>query len=208
MISSSELQHLITLAEKAGAKVTVTHDNAAAQSEGRQLIQSVLVTGLPGCGPHPMPPIAAGERLRECLHALAQKAAVAAVVLNQAKAASSNGAFLPGVAEETLTAHLQAGATIEIDRGCVLDLAKTAWASFWERVTVEDVSMSTTQRSVALLCDGQKIEVFDNSRPAGSHDFSKKHLGDWAPWQRYTLEEIKPILVQWMARHCPSVVTS
>ncbi|MBB4861501.1 hypothetical protein HNP46_000312 [Pseudomonas nitritireducens] len=65
MTSSEELQALIGRAQALGAKVYCQYDMDTLRSEGRYIVTSIQVTGLPGCGPNPMPPIAAAERLRE-----------------------------------------------------------------------------------------------------------------------------------------------
>ena len=65
MTSNHELLELIAKARHMGAIVNVTHDQVAHIVEGREVIDSVQVIGLKGCGPHAMPPIAAAERLRE-----------------------------------------------------------------------------------------------------------------------------------------------
>lgn len=64
MTSTQELNSLIEKARAAGATVNVTHDAAAKSEEGRDIIETVQVIGLRGCGPHPMSPISAAERLR------------------------------------------------------------------------------------------------------------------------------------------------
>lgn len=58
MTSDKELDDLIAQAERRGAVVTVERD-----ADGGY--RSVMVAGLPGCGPRPMSPISAAERLRE-----------------------------------------------------------------------------------------------------------------------------------------------
>lgn len=65
MTSNEELQKLVKRAREAGATVIVTHDAKALAEEGRQIISSVKVIGMKGCGPYPMPALAAAERLRE-----------------------------------------------------------------------------------------------------------------------------------------------
>ena len=67
MTSTQELQVLAQRARKAGATVVFTMDFATFRDEGREVIESVQVEGLEGCGPHPMGPVAAAERLRELL---------------------------------------------------------------------------------------------------------------------------------------------
>lgn len=64
MTSNQELQDLISKARAKGAIVKVTFDAEADLNEGRQIIDTVQVAGLMGCGPSPMPAIAAAERLR------------------------------------------------------------------------------------------------------------------------------------------------
>jgi len=61
MTTTKELNNLIAKAEKMGADITVVWN----EEDGRKLHESVAVKGLKGCGPFPMSPIAAAERLRE-----------------------------------------------------------------------------------------------------------------------------------------------
>jgi len=66
MTDEKELRDLIAKATILGATITVLNDGDALMNEGRILIASVQVrAGIPGCGPHPMAPIAAAERLRK-----------------------------------------------------------------------------------------------------------------------------------------------
>lgn len=67
MTSNEELVNLIRRARWQGAIVTVTFDQKAQSEEGREIISTVQIAGLKGCGPHPMSAIAAAERLRECV---------------------------------------------------------------------------------------------------------------------------------------------
>lgn len=67
MSFDEELLELISQARAQGATVHVDYDRQAEVDEGRILIAAVQVVGLKGCGPHPMPPLYASERLRECL---------------------------------------------------------------------------------------------------------------------------------------------
>lgn len=60
-----ELTNLIARAEAKGAHVEVEYDQKALPEEGRTVPLSLTVTGLRGCGPGEMSPIAAAERLRE-----------------------------------------------------------------------------------------------------------------------------------------------
>lgn len=68
MVSQRELEQLCTKAAAKGARVLVILDKAAAR-EGRTVYSQVTIVGLTGCGPAPMSPIAAAERLRECFAA-------------------------------------------------------------------------------------------------------------------------------------------
>lgn len=61
------LSELILKARRAGVTVMVTYDETAALIEGREIIESVSVIGLKGCGPFPMPALAASERMSELL---------------------------------------------------------------------------------------------------------------------------------------------
>ena len=66
MVSNEELKTLIRRAEARGAIVDIGYDHRAA-TEGRQVIDTVAIVGLKGCGPHPMSAVGAAERLRELL---------------------------------------------------------------------------------------------------------------------------------------------
>jgi hypothetical protein len=66
MVSNEELKTLIRRAEAQGAIVEIGYDHRAA-TEGRQVIDTVAIVGLKGCGPHPMSAIGAAERLRGLL---------------------------------------------------------------------------------------------------------------------------------------------
>lgn len=65
MTSTEELANLIEKARTMGAVVQVTYDEALRAAEGRVVIETILVSGLKGCGVHPMSAIGAAERLRE-----------------------------------------------------------------------------------------------------------------------------------------------
>ena len=65
MTTTAELKSLIEKAEAKGATVTVTFDEEIMETEGREIYETIQVSGLKGCGPFPMSPIAAAERLRE-----------------------------------------------------------------------------------------------------------------------------------------------
>lgn len=62
---NKELRALISKAEAMGATVKVGYDLDALISEGRSIISDLQVSGLKGCGPFPMPALAAAERLRD-----------------------------------------------------------------------------------------------------------------------------------------------
>ena len=64
------IRELIARAEALGAHIVTTSDEEARRLEGRDLIASVQVFGLPGLGPHPMPVLSAVERLSAALHTL------------------------------------------------------------------------------------------------------------------------------------------
>jgi hypothetical protein len=64
MTSDQELRELIAFARVQGAVVEIGCDFKAWAEEGRVLIETVRVSGLPGVGPHPMASIAAAETLR------------------------------------------------------------------------------------------------------------------------------------------------
>lgn len=61
------LNELILKARRSGVTVMVTYDESARMLEGREIIESVSVISLKGCGPFPMPALAAAERLSEAL---------------------------------------------------------------------------------------------------------------------------------------------
>jgi hypothetical protein len=69
MTSQQELRDLIRRAQQAGA-IVITTTCPAAVLEGRDIITSVKVAGLPGVGPFPMATLTAAERLREVLPAV------------------------------------------------------------------------------------------------------------------------------------------
>ncbi len=64
MTNPNELNELIEKALAKGATVNVAYDFEAAIYEGRDIIETVTVSNLPGCGPCAMSAIAASERLR------------------------------------------------------------------------------------------------------------------------------------------------
>jgi len=64
MTSDKELLELIAFARLQGVVVEIQHDAMAWEEEGRVLIGTVRVVGLPGVGPHPMGALAAAEALR------------------------------------------------------------------------------------------------------------------------------------------------
>lgn len=64
MTSDKELLELIAFARLQGAVVDIQHDARAWEEEGRVLIGTVRVFGLPGIGPHPMTVLSAAEALR------------------------------------------------------------------------------------------------------------------------------------------------
>lgn len=65
MTDNHELNELIAKARERGAVVTVTIDPVAKRDEGRDIIDTVQVSGLKGCGPFPMTALGAAERLRQ-----------------------------------------------------------------------------------------------------------------------------------------------
>jgi len=69
MTSTKELNELIAKIEAKGGKVVVWWDAEAEILEGRKIHQSIAVTGLKGCGPRPMSPIYAAEKMRALLAA-------------------------------------------------------------------------------------------------------------------------------------------
>jgi len=66
MTSNEELKHLIRRAESHGAVVDTTLCSQG-EREGRQIINSVTIIGLKGCGMHEMPALSAAEVLRSVL---------------------------------------------------------------------------------------------------------------------------------------------
>lgn len=70
MIGNDELLALIEQLREHGATVSVTYDEALRASEGREVIETVTVSGVRGIGPEPMSPISAAERIREALYAI------------------------------------------------------------------------------------------------------------------------------------------
>lgn len=68
MTSNNELSELIKAARIAGATVLITYDDNSMIFEGREIIDTVQVIGIKGCGPFPMPAIAACERLRQVMN--------------------------------------------------------------------------------------------------------------------------------------------
>lgn len=65
MTDTPELLTLISKVKSLGGKVTVEWDTATKEREGRDIISTVQIQNVPGCGPHPMSPISAAERMRE-----------------------------------------------------------------------------------------------------------------------------------------------
>lgn len=68
MTDEQEIKELIRKAEALGARIIRTRDEEAFRTEGRDLTESLTVSGVPGFGPLPMSPIFAAERLRELVH--------------------------------------------------------------------------------------------------------------------------------------------
>lgn len=66
MITTTELDALITRIQRHGGRVTVTF-NSAGKREGRRLYETITVRGLKGIGECAMSPIAAGEAMRAYL---------------------------------------------------------------------------------------------------------------------------------------------
>ena len=64
---NNTIANLITKARSAGATVLVTYDASMKIAEGRDIIETVQVLGLRGCGPFPMGELSAVERLNEVL---------------------------------------------------------------------------------------------------------------------------------------------
>ena len=65
MTDTPQLLALISKVKSLGGKVTVEWDATAKEREGRDIISTVQIQNMPGCGPHPMSPISAAERMRE-----------------------------------------------------------------------------------------------------------------------------------------------
>lgn len=68
MTDEKEIKDLIRQAEALGATITRTRDEEAFREEGRDLTETITVSGVPGFGPCPMSPIFAAERLREFVY--------------------------------------------------------------------------------------------------------------------------------------------
>lgn len=64
---NNTIANLIAKARATGATVLVTYDASMKAAEGRDIIETVQVIGLKGCGPFPMCELAATERLSEVL---------------------------------------------------------------------------------------------------------------------------------------------
>jgi hypothetical protein len=64
MTSNQELLELIEFARSQGATVEVGRDTQAWEDEGRFLVETVRVSGVPGIGSFPMAALAAAEALR------------------------------------------------------------------------------------------------------------------------------------------------
>jgi hypothetical protein len=64
MTSDQELLELIDFARLQGGTVEIQHDARAWAEEGRVLIGTVRIVGLPGIGQHPMAGLSAAEALR------------------------------------------------------------------------------------------------------------------------------------------------
>ena len=67
MTDNKELIELIRKIKVIGGNVTVTYDNEALQNEGRQIIDTVQISGVKGIGPYPMSAIGAAESMRRAL---------------------------------------------------------------------------------------------------------------------------------------------
>lgn len=70
MTDEKELRELIAKARAMGAVVVRTRDEYAFKVEGRDLTDTITVSGVPGFGPLPMQPVFAAERLREFVSGL------------------------------------------------------------------------------------------------------------------------------------------
>lgn len=68
MTDTYELDSLIIRARSLGATVVIEYDAGALAKEGRQIYQTIQVSGLAGVGPYPMSPISAAETLRRANH--------------------------------------------------------------------------------------------------------------------------------------------
>ena len=66
-IRQNNIAHFIRMARAKGARVRITIDAEARRDEGRLIIETVQVSGLKGCGPHPMGVLSAVERLSAAL---------------------------------------------------------------------------------------------------------------------------------------------
>ena len=64
MTDTRELDDLISQARYFGATVVVTYDADAMREEGRQVYETIQVSGMVGVGPFPMSALGAAETLR------------------------------------------------------------------------------------------------------------------------------------------------
>lgn len=135
MISSEELNSLIRRAEAKGALVRVTYDKVAQTKEGRWIVDSVNVIGLPGMSPFERPAIDAGEHLRKALGAEEQfelpteelpcRLDAIAIGAESGEAALRQVLTLPNIPRDyrECCRRYLTGVHLENDRGRLLDLA-------------------------------------------------------------------------------------
>lgn len=64
MTDEKELMSLILQVMEIGGNVNVTYE----ENEGCMLIDTVQINNVKGCGPYPMSPIAAAEKMREIVY--------------------------------------------------------------------------------------------------------------------------------------------
>ena len=212
MIDNQGLKNLVVAAVGAGARIVTTYDVSALRDEGREIIDTVTVSGVSGIGPHPMSAIAAAERLREFLVDAYEYLWAREICRRQALHANEEGTFDTFIAEVAMfefASELQRKGIeadiVPITLENVMGRAKLIWQAFWDDVVVVDVSQSTTQRAVQLLHKRERIESFDNSNRGYPIVLCKNKVN---PWQLHTMKEFKPILVCWMAKARPDIFNS
>lgn len=69
-----------------------------------------------------------------------------------------------------------------------------------ERITVIEVSASTTQHSLAICLDGKSVVAVDNSWRGGFGEGGRPYRGDYTDWMLHRSQDVSDMLKVWFVQ--------